>query len=67
MINYEKTIKDLELIHAYSLGANHATQDAESCATFHKICHKLDEVINELKINKPKKANYGSYGESIGE
>ena len=67
MIDYEKIIKDLQLIHALSLGANNATKDEESGATFHQICHKIDAIINEVKISAPKKANYGSYGESIGE
>lgn len=49
MINREKLLHELEKIYHYLHGAHSASNDENASATFHQSCHKLQDLINELK------------------
>lgn len=44
-------IQMLEKAYAYAEGAHHLADDDDAANGFHTLRHKLDEIINWVKIN----------------
>lgn len=45
----EKLINELHKLYEFLHGAHSASNDENASATFHTVCHKLQEIINECK------------------
>jgi hypothetical protein len=51
VLNSQKVIVGLEKLYEFLYGAHLATTESESSATFHMACHKITEIIQEIKLN----------------
>lgn len=52
-MNTLTALDKLQHLYHYLHGAHSVCDHDNSSATFHHACHKLDEIINDIKANTP--------------
>lgn len=51
VLDFKKIIIQLEKLHEFLYGAHLATTEQEACATLHRACHTVTDIIHEIKLN----------------
>jgi hypothetical protein len=51
ILDFKKITIELEKLHEFLYGAHLATNDHEACATLHRACHTVTDIIHEIKLN----------------
>lgn len=47
-------VHELEKLYQYLYGAHHATNDDECSQVLHTSCHKLDQIIQSIRLYHAK-------------
>ncbi len=62
MINESELDKELELLHEYTLGAHHASDNENASTVLHSICHRLSDIRNNIKLGGKYYCSAGGNG-----
>lgn len=58
MVKIYNSIHELEKLYQFIYGCHMACDHENSSASLHYACHKLEEIINNIKVNQLEVKNF---------